>query len=407
MIYDKGNITNVRYYKLKSYKHRDDFKTTKMKVRKLLEDSVKEQMVSDVDLGCLLSGGLDSSIITAIASNNLNIKNEKDKLKTFSVDYEDSEKNFIKTDFTPDRDNYYIDIMKKRYNLNHKYIVIDSNSLYESLYEAMIARDLPSMADIDSSLYLFFKYVKQDVTVSLSGEYSDEIFCGYPWFYRDDAKNSNTFPWSINADLRQKILNKKYQEIINIKEYIDEEYKKALSDVPLEETNIFEDKIMKELSYLSMYYFGLNLLIRTDRMSSSHSLEVRVPFTDERLVEYVYNIPWNIKNVGGHEKGILREAFKDILPNEIVYRKKSPYPKTYNNKYTNLVEEMLKKILDNKENRIKEILDIEFIKEEILNKSNEEFNRPWFGQLMQRPQLIAYIIQIEMWLREYNSEIEN
>lgn len=356
--------------------------------------------------GSLLSGGLDSSIITAVSANNFRAENQKEKLKTFSVDYEDSELNFKKTDFTPDRDNKYIDIMKENYNLNHKYIVIDNNSLYEALYDAMAARDLPSMADIDSSLYLFFKYVKKDVTVALSGEFSDEIFCGYPWFYREDTVNAQTFPWSVSTDLRQNLLNKKLSRSINLKEYIDNEYKEAISDVPLDETDKDEDILMKKYSYLTMHYFGLNLLTRTDRMSMANSLEVRVPFTDIGLVEYVYNIPWEMKNYGGMEKGILREAFKGLLPNEILFRKKSPYPKTYNEKYTKLVEDMLRKIVENKDNRVQEILDMEFIKEEILNKTNEEFTRPWFGQLMLRPQLMAYIIQIEMWLREYNIEIE-
>ena len=296
--------------------------------------------------------------------------------------------------------------MKENFDLNHKYIVIDNDSLYEALYEAMIARDLPSMADIDSSLYLFFKYVKKDVTCALSGEYSDEIFCGYPWFYREDTVNANTFPWSISLDLREGLLNKKLKEKINLKEYIEKEYKEALADVPLEETTNDKDILMKKYSYLSMFYFGLNLLTRTDRMSMAHSLEVRVPFTDIDLVEYVYNIPWEIKNYGGHEKGILREAFKDVLPEEVLYRKKSPYPKTFNEKYSKLVEDTLRKIVENKDCRIKEILDIEFIKKEILDKTNDEFTRPWFGQLMLRPQLMAYIIQIEMWLREYNIEIQ-
>ena len=296
--------------------------------------------------------------------------------------------------------------MTKEFNLNHKYIVIDNNSLYETLYNAMIARDLPSMADIDSSLYLFSKYVKKDVTVALSGEYSDEIFCGYPWFYREDTKECNTFPWSISLSLRKDLLNQKYKEKINLDEYVNNAYIEALKDVPLDGTESKEDIKMKQYSYLTMYYFGLNLLNRTDRMSIASSLEVRVPFTDLDLVEYVYNIPWKIKNYGNKEKGILREAFKDILPDEVLYRKKSPYPKTYNENYTKLVEEMLEKIVNNPKNRIQEILDLEFIKKEVLQKNNNEFNRPWFGQLMRRPQLIAFIIQIEMWLREYNIEIE-
>ena len=196
--FKNGILNDTRYFKLKSYKHTDNLEDTIKKVRCLLTDSVKSQLISDVEVGTLLSGGLDSSLITAVSANYLKEKGELEKLKTFSVDYEDSIKNFQKTDFTPDRDNKYIDIMRKDYNLNHKYIVLDNESLYKSLYDAMIARDLPSMADIDSSLFLFFKNVKKDVTVALSGEYSDEIFCGYPWFYREDTINANTFPWSIS-----------------------------------------------------------------------------------------------------------------------------------------------------------------------------------------------------------------
>lgn len=406
LIFKDGNITTVRYFKLRSYEHTDNLETTIAKVRKLLTNSINSQLVSDVPIGSLLSGGLDSSIITGISALSLKAKGETDNLKTFSVDYEDSEVNFKKTDFTPDRDNKYIDIMRDKYNLNHKYIVIDNNSLYEALYDAMIARDLPSMADIDSSLYLFFKYVKKDVTVALSGEFSDEIFCGYPWFYREDTINASTFPWSISLDLREQLLNDDLKKDINLKEYVDNEYAQAVEDVPLDYTTSDKDILMKKYSYLTMQHFGLNLLIRTDRMSMASSLEVRVPFTDIDLVEYVYNIPWEMKNYGNMEKGILREAFKDVLPNEIVFRKKSPYPKTYNEKYTTLVEDMLRKIVENKDNKIQSILNIDFIKNEILNKTNEEFTRPWFGQLMLRPQLMAYIIQMEMWFREYNVEIE-
>lgn len=240
----------------------------------------------------------------------------------------------------------------------------------------------------------------------LAGEYSDEIFCGYPWFYREDTLNANTFPWSISLDLRENLLNPSLKEKLNLKDFIEKKYKEAIDDVPLEGTFNDKDILMKKYSYLSMYYFGLNLLTRTDRMSMAHSLEVRVPFTDIDLVQYVYNIPWEMKNIGNKEKGILREAFKGVIPDEVLFRKKSPYPKTYNEKYSKLVENTLRKIVENKDCKIKEILDLDFIEREILNKSNKEFTRPWFGQLMLRPQLMAYIIQIEMWLREYNIEID-
>lgn len=402
MKFDKGNIEICNYFKIKSKEHTDDLETTIGKVRSLLQKSIENQLIADVPVGMFLSGGIDSSIITAISA--LTIK-ENNKLKTFSVDYIDNEKNFKKSDFTPSRDNDFIEIMKKKYNLNHKYIVLNSEDLYETLYEAMLARDLPAMADIDSSLLLFCKKVKQDVKVALSGEFADEIFCGYPWFFRMDSLESGTFPWSISLELRKEILNKEISKNVNISKYVEEIYKEAISNVPLEETTNIEDIQMKKNSYLTMYYFGLNLIERSDRMSMRNSLEVRVPFTDYELVEYVYNIPWEMKNHMNLEKGILRESFNDVLPKEILERKKSPYPKTYDPKYTKMVENMLAKVINNKDNKIKQLVDVDYVKT-IIESDEASFSRPWFGQLMGRTALMAYLIQLEMWIVEYDVKIK-
>lgn len=401
-IFQNGKIDIYQYFKLKSYKHTDDLDTTITKIRSMLETSIKNQLIADVNVGAFLSGGVDSSIVTAVIGKSLA---DNDKLKTFSVDYVDNDINFKKTDFTPTRDNEFIEMMKERYNLNHRYIVIDSSKLYDTLYEAMVARDLPSMADIDSSLLLLCKNVKEDVTVALSGEFADEIFCGYPWFYRKDSLESNTFPWSISLDIRKDILNKNISSKIDLQEYVDTKYKEALEDIPLDNTYSKEDIQMKKLSYLTMNYFGLNLLDRTDRMSMQNSLEVRVPFTDYELVEYVYNIPWEMKNYMNQEKGILRAAFKDILPEQILNRKKSPYPKTCDPKYTKLVTETIKEIVSNPNNRIQELVDMKYV-DYVINSSDDKFARPWFGQLMGRTQLMAYLIQLEMWLVEYDVKIE-
>lgn len=401
-IFQNGKLDIHRYFKLKSYKHTDDLDTTIKKVRELLEDSIRKQLIADVNVGAFLSGGIDSSIVTSVMSRTLT---DNDKLKTFSVDYVDNDKNFKKSDFSPTRDNDFIEMMKERYNLNHRYIVIDNTKLYDRLYDAMMARDLPSMADIDSSLLLLCQYVKEDVTVALSGEFADEIFCGYPWFYRQDTADCNTFPWSISLDLRKDILNKELASKIDLQEYVDTRFKEAIDEIPLDETETKEDIQMKKYSYLTMNYFGLNLLDRSDRMSMSYSLEVRVPFTDYRLVEYVYNIPWEMKNHMNQEKGILRAAFSDLLPDAITNRKKSPYPKTYDPKYTNLVTDALKEIVSNPNNRMQELVDMKFV-QYIIDSSEEQFERPWFGQLMRRTQLMAYLIQLEMWLSEYDVKID-
>lgn len=360
-------------------------------------------MQSDVPLCSLLSGGLDSSIITAIASDIY--KREGRVLETFSVDYVDQEKNFVKNDFQPNLDMEYINLMVQKYGTNHKKIVLDTPELFEKLKEAMIARDFPGMADVDSSYLLFFDKISKTNKVALSGECSDEIFGGYPWYFREDSLNSNTFPWSLAIKERQEILNESIGEKVNLKDYIQNEYEKSLSKVEFLETDSNETKLHRKMIYLTSNWFMQTLLDRTDRMAMDNGLEVRVPFCDYRIVEYCWNIPWEMKAYKGREKGLLRKAFEGYLPDEIIYRKKSPYPKTHNPNYLEKVKSELSKIIENKDNKISSLLNMKYIKE-ILETDGKAFTRPWFGQLMTGAQLMAYLIQVEQWLEIYNPIIE-
>lgn len=394
-------LKKTKYWKLKSMKHEDDEDTTIMKVRKLLNNSIISQIKTGDKIGSMLSGGLDSSIIASVICDEY--KKEGKKLKTFSVDYIDNDKNFKANDFQPDSDNKYIEIMKEKYDFEHKYIKLDSKELIDSLYSAMKARDLPGMADVDSSLLEFLKAMKEDVDIVLSGEFADETFGGYPWFYREECLNSDTFPWSISLDTRQRILNKKYSDI-NLKEYTDNIYNEFVKKTPIRDEEGEMDKKIKKLMYLNIHWFGATLVDRTDRMSVESSLIVRVPFMDYELLQYIWNIPWKMKTLLNREKGLLRVAYKDTLPEEVCFRKKSPYPKTYNPEYTNNVKEKLLEILNDDTQPILQLID----KEEVLNIINnldEIFTRPWFGQLMTGTQFMAYLIQINMWLIEYNIEI--
>ena len=404
IIYKKDSFNKKEYWKLESKPHLDSLENTCEKIRYLLQDSIERQLVSDVPIGTLLSGGLDSSIITAYASKYYKEK-YGEKLKTFSVDYVDKEKNFVKNDFQPNTDNYYIDLMVKELGTNHKKIILDTPELFKKLEDAMIARDFPGMADVDSSYLLFFKEVKKDIKVALSGECSDEIFGGYPWYFRKDALESNTFPWSIAIDERQKLLNKEISEKINLKEYIDNRYEESLSKVEFLPTDSDENRMSRNLIYLTSNWFMQTLLDRTDRMAMHNGFEVRVPFCDYRIVEYVWNIPWEMKAYKGREKGLLRYAMEGILPDEIIYRKKSPYPKTHNPSYTKVVKNELNKIMKDKNAHINNLLNREYILE-ILETEGKAFTRPWFGQLMTGPQLMAYLIQVNMWLERYQPKIE-
>ncbi len=404
LVFNRSGVRIKEYWKLKSRMHTDDFATTCSTVKELLTDAIERQLVSDVPLCTFLSGGLDSSIITLYSANYCR-KHDLPMINTYSVDYVDNDKNFQKTDFQPNSDSDYINLITNKLGTKHHTIYLDTPELVDSLKEAMIARDLPGMADVDSSLLLFCKAVKKEATVSIMGECADEIFGGYPWFFREDALSSGTFPWSINISGRQHLLNPELQEKIDLKEYIDYRYNESLNEVELLNVDSKETKEKRKITYLTMNWFMQTLLSRTDRMGMYNGFELRVPFCDYRLAEYVWNIPWETKALHGREKGLLRYIMKDELPKEIVDRKKSPYPKTWNPTYLKKVKGMLTEIMQNPESPITSLLNKDDIME-ILNTDGKSFSRPWFGQLMTGPQLMAYLCQVNMWLETYKPEIE-
>lgn len=403
-IYNDGGFHSKSYWKLISKPHTDSLGKTCETIKYLLEDSIKKQLVSDLPVCSFLSGGLDSSIISLYAANYYKV-NDLKPLDTYSVDYVDNDKNFVKSDFQPNSDNYYIELMSKRLYSEHHNIVLDTPELADALEAAMIARDVPGMADIDSSLLLFCKNVKPEASIALTGECADEIFAGYPWFFREDALSSNTFPWSIAIQERQTLLNNQISEKVDLKAYIDYRYNESLNEVSLIGSDSKETLEKKKISHLTLNWFMQTLLERADRMGMYNGFEMRVPFCDYRIVEYVWNIPWEIKALNGREKGLLRYIMKDSLPSEIVDRKKSPYPKTHNPTYLNKVKEMLTNIMKQLDAPINTLFNKEYVWE-ILNTDGKSFSRPWFGQLMTGPQLMAYLCQVNMWLEMYEPKIE-
>ncbi len=403
-IYNRTGLHFERYWKLTSKPHKENFEETCSHLDFLLKDAITRQLVSDVPLCTFLSGGLDSSIITKYASDYCH-ENGLPPLDTYSIDYVDNDKNFVKSDFQPNSDNYYINLMVNKLHTNHHPIVIDTPELADYLKDAMIARDMPGMADIDSSLLLFCKYVKPTATVSLTGECADEIFGGYPWFFREDALHSGTFPWSIAISERQTLLNPYIAKRIDLHGYIDYRYNESLEQVEILDTDSLETAEKRKISHLTLNWFMQTLLDRSDRMAMYNGFELRVPFCDYRLAQYVWNIPWEMKALNGREKGLLRYISRRILPPEIVDRKKSPYPKTHNPTYLAKVKSMLTDIMSNPKAPINNLLNRDYILN-ILNTDGKAFTRPWFGQLMTGPQLMAYLCQVNMWLEMYQPKIE-
>ena len=401
LLISKENIKVWEYWKVTLEENKETVEEAAEHVRLLLFDAIKRQLVGDVPICTFLSGGLDSSAISAIAAEEF--RNRGKILNTYSIDYKDNEKYFKSSLFQPTSDKYWAFRMAEFIKSNHKNVVLNHKDLVLALKESTLARDLPGMADVDSSLLLFCKEIRKNFVVSLSGECADEIFGGYPWYTNEEMLNAKTFPWSRAVGMRKSILNEKIKKF-NIEECAQYEYLKTLKEVPHFENEDKKNYRMKEMFYLNLKWFMVNLLNRKDRCSMYNSLEVRVPFADIRIVEYAFNLPAEIKLLHGREKGILRKALEGVLPEDVVYRKKSPYPKTHNPIYTEMVCKEMNKILSDNNSPILEIIDKKVVKE-IVDTEGKSYTTPWFGQLMTGPQLIAYLIQLNIWMKEYNVNI--
>lgn len=401
--YNRDGLREWQYWKLVSKVHSDSFEETVEKVKFLFTDTVKRQLVSDMPICTLLSGGLDSSAISAVASKELH-KNGYGQLHTYSVDYQGNEKYFKSNDYQPDADAAWVDYVSQYIGSVHHKVVLDNLELAVGLQDALSARDLPGMADIDVSLYLFSREIKKDFVVAVSGECADEIFGGYPWYYRREALNADTFPWSRRFNKRIELFSDEINNFIKPREYLQERYQEALLEVPTLPGENKKEARMREMFYLNLTRWMPTLLDRKDRMSMYTGLEIRVPFCDHRLVEYLWNVPWKMKNYGNLRKGLLREALKGILPEKVRLRPKNPYPKTFNPIYYQTTREWLRDIINNSASPLNELINIEKVKE--LTRLNADFDLPWYGQLMRLPQLFAYLIQVNFWLREYGVRID-
>ncbi len=400
LTYKNGEIKTYPYWKLEAKEFDENEETAAEHTYLLVKDSIERQLVSDVPLATFLSGGLDSSIISKIASDKY--KESGKTLDTYSVDYTDNDKYFKKSLFQPNKDSDYIDVISSYIGSNHHNIVLNNVDVANALEEATIERGVPGFVDIDSSLMLFCKEVKKDFTVCLSGECADEIFAGYPWYHKKEILFENVFPWARNTNIRQRILKNGF--LSDGEEYLQSTYKNTLKNISYLESDDKINKRMREMFVLNLNWFMQTLLARKDNMSMASSLEVRVPFCDYRLVEYAYNMPWNIKALDGREKGILRKAFENDLPKEIAWRKKSPYPKTHNPAYFARVKELLAIALTDKSTPLMDWIDIDNLYH--LMQNPDSLPEPWYGQLMGIPQIAAYIYQIYAWIKHSNVYFE-
>ena len=394
--FEEGKLRIKQYWRLTDREHKQSFEETAEQVRFLVTDAIKRQMVSDVPIGTFLSGGLDSSLISAACAGELTKQGKK--LDTFSIDYENNDKYFKGDAFQPTSDGSFIKIMSQTLNSRQHYTVLSSQDLVDALEDATIARDLPGMADVDFSLLTFCKEIRSHVKVGLSGECADEIFGGYPWYRDPKVRAVDGFPWAQNTAYRASMLKSDVLGAIDPVEFVQDRYRQSIGQADILPGTSDTEKRMKQMVYLNQRWFMQTLLDRKDRMSMYQGLEVRVPFCDYRIAEYMYGVPWDYKDHNGYEKGLLRSAMKGMLPDSVLWRKKSPYPKTYDPGYLNIVSSWLKRVLDDPTAPLLQIVRREAL-EQLLTA---EYTWPWYGQLMKVPQTIAYMLQINFWLQKYH-----
>lgn len=398
LIFHQDTVSDFTYWDLFRKEHTDSYKETLEKVSFLLHDAVIRQTVSDDPVCAFLSGGIDSSIVTSIASRYM--KEHDETIHTFSFDFKDNDIYFQSNSFQPERDLPYVKIMLQHCETHHTYLECDESSLFHALFQAVDARDLPGMTDIDSSLLYFCSLVKKYNKVALTGECSDEIFGGYPWFYRKELMSRDGFPWSFDLSARTSFLKDAFVEEMDLSDYSRDCYLTSMNRAPHLAGETAEERRRYDIAYLNIKWFMQTLLDRMDRTGMYSGLKARVPFADHRIIEYVYNVPWDMKYRNDTEKSLLRDACKDLLPVELLHRKKSPYPKTYHPGYEKLLVEQMKHILDQPNAPIKAFIDRK--KLENFLEAPTQYGKPWFGQLMAGPQLLAYFIQINYWMEKYH-----
>ena len=402
ILFTGKKVEETRWYTLKSEGHTHSYEDTVAQVSDLLQGAIRRQLVSDVPLATLLSGGLDSSLITAVAATEY-ARQGLPPLETYSFDYTDNDAYFKASAFQPDSDQIWVERMTRAFHTRHRVLTCPIPTLVEELDRAALARDLPGMGDVDSSLLWFCRQVKQNHTVVISGECSDEIFGGYPWFHRRDMLDADTFPWMMDSSPRTQILRPEVAATLNLEEYARRRCRQTIAQTPYLEGETGLERRRREVCWLNLNWFMANLLERKDRMSMACGLEVRVPFCDHHLIEYVWNIPWEMKCRNGERKQVLREAARGILPESVRLRPKSPYPKTHNPLFEHLAQQRLRAILSDPAAPIHSLVDAAALEQGLLQNAGD-YGKPWFGQLMAGPQMLAWLIQLNGWMTHYALE---
>ncbi|MET8613196.1 asparagine synthase (glutamine-hydrolyzing) [Streptomyces misionensis] len=399
---DRSGLSTRVYWRLETRPHEDDRDTTIATVRTLLDDIVRRQLVADVPRCTLLSGGLDSSAMTALAARQL--ADQGEKVRSFAVDFVGQAENFVADELRGTPDTPFVHDVARLAGTDHQDIVLDVQALADPAVREQVirARDLPAgFGDMDASLLLLFRAIRQKSTVALSGESADEVFGGYLQFFDEDARRADTFPWLVRFGRHfgddSDMLRTDVGKSLDLEGYIADGYRTAIAGIErLAGESDFEFR-MRQICHLHLTRFVRILLDRKDRMSMRTGLEVRVPFCDHRLVEYVFNTPWALKSFDGREKSLLREASKDVLPQSVYDRVKSPYPSTQDPQYARALQDQAKDLLARPSHRVFDLVDRDRL------KRAAEREAPVSSQAARRG--LERTLDLAQWLDIYQPEL--
>ncbi len=370
IIYSQGRIIENTFWHLQASRHEESYEETVDHASHLLSEALHRQWNEDASQCCLLSGGLDSSVVTALA-NRENMNNGV-PLTTYSFDFTDSSKYFSANDFQPSLDRPYVIAMAEHFHTNHTFLECNAKVQASLLGQSVLAHDGPCMADISSSLLYFCK---------------------------EPMRSANTFPWTMDLQPRQMLLRDHFLEHLGMEEYVAQVYDASCSQVSYLPDDTPENRRHRRLFALTTQYFMQTLLDRMDRVAALAGMEAICPFADIRLAEYLYNVPWEMKAKDGEVKHLLRQIAAPLLPKEVAERKKSPYPKNYHPEYEQMLCKEMKKLIAQGNHPILDFIDPDKVL--VFCNAPKDYGKPWFGQLMAGPQLLAYYLQIDFWLREY------
>lgn len=381
--FSNGSANSFAYHHFSPEITTDSYEEIIEKLRDLFHASVARSAMGTTTPACLLSGGLDSSIVCALLCKSK-------KPKTYSFDFLGSERHFKANTFQPSLDAPYVHQMVASLETEHTTLMCSNQELVDTLSSSVDAHGFPAMGDIDSSLLYFCQKLCTQSPIVVTGECSDELFCGYPWYHKPEMMHATTFPWTMNTTPRKELLRDSVVSQLHMDEYIENEYNTALLELPPEATE------HQKLMFLTMRYFMQTLVDRTDCCAAACSMDARVPFASVELAEYLFQIPYELKTKNGEVKHLLREISRGLLPETVRTRKKSPYPKTYDPGYEAMLASQLHHIITQKDSPLLEYVDPSKIYA-FFNRTSD-YGNPWYGQLMAGPQLMAYYIQINYWL---------